>query len=148
MKTMIRKKPQDSKAIHENLQKGYGIEHPEKISGYAAFFMNDGDIFVSDKVDNWMACQPGFREFILSCIQEFRKDNYGHISWHDYEENIEDKCIAGGYELYGRYAFGRTRESHGYSMPDEYIKIRYYHGNTYILFDSEPAWLILDAEKK
>ena len=148
MKTIISKKPQDSKAIHENLQKEYGIGHPEKTSGYAAFFMNYGDICASDEITGWMDRNPDFREFILSSIREFQNDQYGHISWRDYEENIEDKWISGGYELFGRYAFGRVHESDGLAMPDEYIKIRYYHGNTYILIDSEPDWLILDSVKK
>ena len=148
MKTIIRKKPHNPKAIHENLQKGYGIQHPEKISGYAAFYMDYGDVCVSDKVANWIDRRPDFREFVLSSIREFQNDHYGHISWNDHEDNIEDKWISGGYELFGRYAFGKTHESEGFAMPDEYIKIRYYHGNTYILFDSEPDWLILDSEKE
>ncbi len=148
MKTIIRKKQQDPKAVHENLQKGYGIKHPEKTSGYAAFFMNYGDIRVSDKVAGLMDRRPDFRAFIQSSIQAFQNDQYGHISWHDHEENIEDKWIAGGYELFGRYAFGRVHESDGFAMPDEYIKIRYYHGNTYVLLDSEPDWLIHDTEKE
>lgn len=43
MKTIIKKKQTDPHAIHESLQKGYGIEHPERISGYAAFFFDLGD---------------------------------------------------------------------------------------------------------
>jgi len=148
MKTIIRKKAQDSKAVHETLQKGNGVKHPERISGYAAFFMNYGDVRVSDKVANWMDRRSDFREFIQSSIQAFQNDQYGHISWRDHEENIEDKWISGGYELFGRYAFGKVHETDGFAIPDAYIKIRYYHGNTYILFDSEPDWLILDEEKK
>lgn len=148
MKTIIKKKQQDPKAIHESLQKGYGIEHPERISGYAAFFMNYGDISVSDNVDHDMAHFPEFRDFVLSSLHDFQNDEYGYVSRSDYYENIEDKWIAGGFEIFGRYAYGAFRREGGgkQEMPGSFIKIRYYHGNTYILYDSEPDWLINEAD--
>jgi hypothetical protein len=144
MKTIIKKKQTDPHAIHESLQKGYGIEHPERISGYAAFFMDYGDICVSDNIDRIMVRSPEFRDFVLSSLQDFQNDEYGYISQGDYYDNIEDKWIAGGYEIIGRYALGPFRREGGgkQEMPGCFIKIRYYHGNTYILFDSEFDWLI------
>ena len=96
MKTIIRKKQQDPRTIHESLQKGYGIPYPEKISGYAAFFMKYGDIIVSDSIAARMEINEDFRRFIFSSLQRFQNDDYGLISSDDWDNNIEDKWIAGG----------------------------------------------------
>ncbi len=142
MKTIIKEKPMDPHAIHENLQKGYGIEHPERISGYAAFFMSYGDIIVSDRVAEVMDRNESFRDFVMTSLRAFQADKYGQISMSDYNENIELKWLAGGGDLFGRYAYGRVEDVFGQMMPQEFIKIRVFKDSTFILYDSEPDWLI------
>ena len=142
MKTIIKKKQIDPRAIHESLQKGQGIEHPERISGYAAFFMSYGDIIVSDLVAGAMARDERFRDFVMTSLQEFQGDDYGMISVEDYYCNIEDKWIAGGGDLFGRYSYGKNIKIDRYDIPEAIIKIRMYKDNTFILYDSEPDWLI------
>ena len=142
MKTIIKKKQTDPHAIHESLQKGYGIEHPDRISGYAGFFFDLGDVMVSDSVAQRMALVPAFHEFVYSCIRDFQQDKYGHISMFDHDEDIELKWLAGGGNLFARYAYGRIGEENGVPTPEEYIKVRIYQDNTYVLFDSEYDWLI------
>jgi hypothetical protein len=142
MKTIIKEKRMDPQAIHESLQKGYGIEHPERISGYAGFFFNLGDVVVSDSVAQRMSLVPAFHDFVYSCIRDFQQDKYGYVSMFDYDENVELKWLAGGGSLFARYAYGRIGEENGVPTPEEYIKVRIYQDNTYILFDSEYDWLI------
>ena len=49
-----RKKKKDAELIHTTLQKGLGIQHPEKISGYAGFFFDLGDVYASGYVADKM----------------------------------------------------------------------------------------------
>ncbi len=142
MKTIIKKQQREPRAIHESLQKGYGIEHPERISGYAGFFFDLGDVIVSESVAQRMALVPAFHEFVYSCIRDFQQDKYGYVSNFDYGENVELKWLAGGGNLFARYAYGRMREENGVPTPEEYIKVRIYQDSTYFLFDSEYDWLI------
>ena len=128
---------------YEQLRKGYGVKHPEKISGYMAFSFNLGNIFASDAVAARMDTNPTFQDFVFSSLQNFQNDNYGFISPFVDAGDIEGKWLSGGIDLFGRYAYGKIVTQKDVAMPEEYIKIRMYRGNTYILFDSEPDWLIL-----
>ena len=141
MKTIIKKATRNPQDIHNSLQQGFGIAHPEKISGYAGFFINYGGIIASDLIYSAMD-QNSFREFVYTSIRDFQDDKYGLISESDYINNIESKWLPGGGPLFGRYAYGRVFEEYGQSMPMDIIKIRMYQDNTYILFDSEPDWMI------
>ena len=146
MKLILKKTPRpDPKEIRSRLRKGYGVNHPEKIFGYADFFFDPGDVFASDTVAAAMERIEAFRLFVHSCIQDFRQDRYGYISQSDHDENVEDKWLGGGWELFGRYAYGPVDTAYDPPMPAEYIKIRYYRGSTYVLYDAEPDWLILQA---
>lgn len=144
MKKIINKEAtQTPQLTYEQLQKGYGTKHPEKISGFMAFSFRLGNVFASDKVAARMEINPAFQEFVFSSLQSFQNDNYGYISQLDEEGNVEAKWLSGGGDLFGRYAYGKMNTQKGVAMPEEYIKIRMYKNDTYILFDSEPDWLIL-----
>ena len=151
MVTIIKGKTTDPKVIHETLQNGYGIEHPEKIAGYGAFFMNYGDICVSDRIAFRMDHNEEFRNFVMDSLRSFQKDDYGQISRNDYDENVESKWIlGGGGEMFGRYPY-TPPSTKNQPVPESIIKIRTYEHNTYILYDSEPDWLIreyLEAENQ
>ena len=141
MKKIISAGKINPEEIHENLKKGYGMEHPERVSGYAGFFINYGDVYASDQIAYGMECNKEFRDFVLQSIQDFKSDEYGMISNSDYFENVEDKWLAGGGRLFGRYPYGEFRKYNEYEMPEDFIKIRYYFGKTYVMYDSE-----LDSE--
>ncbi len=141
MKIIIKKKPADPQAIHKNLQKGYRIKHPEKICGYNSFFMNYGDIIVSDRIAFRMDHSEEFRNCIFVWLHEFQNDKYGLISHNDYDCNMEDKWISDGGDLFSRYAYS-WKTIGDKTAPEEFIKIRKYKDNTYILYDSEPDWII------
>ena len=143
MKTIIEAMPkQDPAKIHETLQKGYGTKHPEKIHGYAAFFMDYGEVKASDHVAYGMEHNRDFREFVYASIRSFKNDDYGLISDSDWDNNIEDKWISGGYDLMGRYAYGTAQGKRHGPLPERIIKIRYYRGTTYVLYDAEFDWII------
>ena len=148
MKTIIEAKPRPNPAeIHKALQKGYGIKHPEKISGYAGFFMDYGEVKASDEVARGMENSTDFRDFVLASVRSFQNDDYGLISDFDWVDNIENKYLCGGGgEMFGRYAYGRTNGMGHGPLPQRIIKIRCYKGNTYVLYDWEYDWVI--REKK
>ena len=140
MKTIIEAMPkQGPKKIHETLQKGYGVKHPEKILGYAGFFMNYGEVQASDAVAALMEKDEVFRDYVLVSFRAFRNDDYGRISESDRLDNIEDKWLGGGGELFGRYPYGPVKETERIycRLPKNSIKIWHFHGTTYVLFDSE-----------
>ena len=137
MKKIMSARKIDPAEIHENLKNGFGIEHPEKINGYVGFFVNHGDVFASDDVAWRMEHNKDFNDFVVQSIRDFKNDHYGMISDSDYYLNVEGKWIAGGDNLFGRYPFGAFRKYDEYEMPGEYIKVRYYEGKTYVMFDSE-----------
>ncbi len=146
MKTIIAAKPkQDPAEIHRSLQKGCGIKHPEKIHGYAGFFMNYGEVKASDAVAALMEKDEEFRSFVHGSFRAFRNDDYGCISESDRDANIEDKWLCGGYELFGRYPYGPLQETGRICgpLPKHSIRIRYFKGTTYVLFDSESRRLTL-----
>ena len=135
MKKIMELRKPDSQQIHESLSKGYGIPHPERISGYAGFFIRYGDVFVSDLIACTMDRIPAFHRFIRESVRRFTNDEYGLISQSDKDENIELKWLAGGGPIFGRYAFEERVMPDGEKEAAEIIKIRLYKGNTYILFD-------------
>ena len=119
------------------LQRGYGIEHPERINGYAGLYFTIGDVFASDLVANRMGWDDEFRGFVLASIQRFSEDDYGDICYSDYLENVESKWIAFGGDLFARYTHGSVDSRNGSQIAREALKVRYMKGCTYILFDSE-----------
>ena len=145
MKTIIEAmQKQDPKKVHETLQKGYGVKHPEKILGYAGFFMDFEEVQASDAVAALMEKDESFRDFVLASFRAFQKDDYGRISESDRLDNIEDKWLGSGSELFGRYPYGPVQETERINsrLPKNSIKIWYFHGTTYVLLDSESDWMI------
>ena len=137
MKKIISAVKTDPEKIHESLKTGFGLEHPEKINGYVGFFVNYGDVYVSDDIAQRMECNKDFSDFIYRSIHDFQNDSYGVISSGDDYLNVENKWIAGGGPLFGRYPYGAVREVNGYQIPADFIKIRYVDRNTYVSYDSD-----------
>ena len=141
MKKIYSAERKDPKDILGACKAGYHIEHPERINGFAGLCMNYGDIYATDQIADRMNWQQKFKEFVLKSLEDFKNDEYGDISDTDEYNNIEDKWIAGGWDLLGRYAF-YIRE--GTRLPCDYIKIRFYHGNTYVYYDSDLEFELME----
>ncbi len=126
----------DKESIHKALQKGYGIEHPERISGYVGFFFNPGDVYVSDGVAEWIKESDAYN-FILESLKRFEREDYGHISESDKSENAENRWLWGTDHIFGRYGYKPIPLEGGDVQYQDFIKIRFLRGNTFVLFDSE-----------
>ena len=137
----------DPKAIHESLQKGYGIEHPERISGYAGFFYELGDVYASDAIYQRMETFKGFKDFVLASLKEFEEGEYGDISEVDLDTNIENRWLFGIPKLFGRYDFRLHKSFHGDVMYQEIIRIRQRMKKTCILYDDEDETEIIDSQE-
>ena len=122
----------DPKAIHESLQKGYRIKHPEQIAGYAGFFYNLGDVYASDAVFKRMEQFQEFKDFVLNALKNFEDGEYGDISQFDLDENIENRWLFGVPKLFGRYGFHPIGTRYR-----EIIRIRQWNKITYIMYDSD-----------
>ena len=131
-----RGKKRDPEADRRALQKGYGIEHPERINGYSGLFFGTGDVLISEAVVQSMSIDR-FREFVLDSLQLFRKEKYGGISSADEELNGESRWLGNGDRVFGRYGYFYDDRSQGKKQYDEMIRIRMWKGNIWITFDSE-----------
>ena len=148
MKKIMESKKRDAAAFHRSLQKGYGIEHPERVSGYAGLCFNIGDVYASDRIADRMERSAEFRGFVLDCIRRFSADDYGDISEYDHDNNVEGKWIAFGDDLFARYPFGTTVSGKGTQIPKEVLKVRYISGRTYVLYDSDLDTMINEVKSE
>ena len=134
----------DPEEIRRRLQKGYGTKHPEKIHGYGWFFWSTGDVYVSDVVYERMRNSRDFNEFVMESLKSFEREDYGYISEWEHDCNIEAKWLFGG-NLIGQYAgCGKWKTPEKKEIPNCYIKIRTYEGNTYITDFADWDWVIRD----
>ena len=137
MVKLLEGKKKDSLAIHESLQKGYRIEHLERIAGYAGFFYETGDVYISDAIDRRIKQLPEFLDFVMKSLKEFEAGKYGDISESDFDENQENRYLFGIRRLFGRYGFNKRENYLGEPCYMEIIKIRKWGDNTYIMYDSD-----------
>lgn len=139
----IRKgKIKDPQAFYKSLQKGYGVEHPERINGFSGLVFGTGSVYVSKMLLSYME-KPQFREFVYTSLQSFEKEEYGDISSGDIEVNGENRWLGNGDHVIGRYGYYYGGSYQGKHKFDEVIRIRTWEGDTWITFDSEPDFYIL-----
>lgn len=136
MRKIAENKKQDPQVIHSSLQKGFGIEHPERIHGYAGFFFGLGDVYASDWVADRMERSERFREFVFQSLERFKHDDYGDISESNCDENIENKWLFGGWPLFGRYSY-IVKRGNGKEIVETVIKVRCLKNATTVMDESE-----------
>ena len=134
----------DPELVRRGLQKGFGIEHPERIRGFAGFLFSLGDVYVTGNIAEFMKCSEAFAGFVMESLKRFDRGDYGLISRSDKDENIENRCLFGIDRLFGRYGY-RLPGSSG-DGPDPYWRIaciRKLDGNTWVTYDSDADWFLL-----
>ena len=134
---LLEGKKRDPKQIHEALQKGFGVKHPENVAGYANFFYELGDVYVTDGIYQRMKGVSEFHDFVMQSIQRFEKADYGEISDSDYYENMDNRWMFGIPRQYGRYGFRWIKSFDNTMRFQENIKIRKWGRNTYVMYESE-----------
>ena len=136
MKKIKEAQKPDPEAIRKSLQKGYGVEHPERIQGYAGLFFSLGDVYASDAVMKFMESSEKFRTFVFQSLDRFEHDDYGDISENDHDENVEVKWLSCGWPLFGRYGY-KTDRGNGKEVVLTFIKIRRLRDATTVMYDYE-----------
>lgn len=136
MKKIREAKKLDYEARQRELQRGYGIEHPERINGYVGLFFTLGDVYVSDWVAKWMDQSEGYRAFVFQSLDRFENDDYGDISALDHDDNIECKWLSCGWPLFGRYGEMSTL-GNGKEVLNTVIKIRRLENATTVMEEKE-----------
>ena len=142
----IREKvPRDWEAVHRSLQQGYGTEHPEKIHGYAGFFFETGNVYVSGTIVQFWYVER-LRDSVFHALSLFEQKDYGEISEGDLTQDIENVYLFGG-DVFGRYGYYWEDDRQKNERFDEVFRIRTWKGNTWISYDSDPdLFLLLDKD--
>ena len=137
----------DPEQIRRSLQKGYRVEHPERIMGYPGLMYDPGDVYVSGQIAERMGYEE-FRSFVMDSLRRFDHEDYGQISLSDRDENIENRCLFGIDRLFGRYGFHNPARRRNDTDPfDEVICVRKYGENTWVTTESEVDWFVFLKEK-
>ena len=136
----------DPKAYYEYLKKGYGTEHPERISGFSGLMFGGGETFVSKMLLARMKSQR-FRTFVYQSLRRFEKEDYGDITESDKDLNGESRWLGNGDGVTGRYGYYGQIDYESTPRCFEIIRIRIWKGNTWITCDTEPDWFMLCGEE-
>ncbi len=98
--------PDQYEATVERLQKGYGIEHPQKISGFAGFLCSIPDVYAYGWAEKLAEENPRIAEEFVGFVKRFAREDYGFVSRDEYDFNGEQKWLGGGTcWTIARYAF-------------------------------------------
>ncbi len=83
-------------AITEAVAQGYGLDHPQRIHGFAgSFAFYVPDVYVTPAVQGLIRRDGRFRDTLLQCLARFRSEDYGCISDQDAENNNEQRYLCG-----------------------------------------------------
>ncbi len=92
--------------IQKGCQQGYGIENPEKVSGFMGFFYMLPDIYVYGMLEHWMDSDERLEKELLKLIIRFNKEDYGFVTRAEHSNNLENKWLCGSaYGAIARYSF-------------------------------------------
>lgn len=113
--------------IYKEVQKGYGIEKPERVMGYAGTFLFTlGDVYTSDMLNRFMLKDVTLADYLSVIMNRFMKDDFGEVSKDIESNNLENRYIGGG-----SYMIGRYNSFYGF------IKLKTLPGYTLLSFDAE-----------
>ena len=96
----------DLERQHKAAQKGYGIEHPEKIQGFGGYFgFAFGDIYIDEYSFELLQTDKDFEAIVNACLTQFRNLDYGRKARKEERDlNFENRLFFGlNCGLVGRY---------------------------------------------
>lgn len=126
MKLFRQFKRPDPVQVKAALSQGYGVKHPERISGFNRFLFSPGDVWISDYLAQELLHDKGLAGFLTESIARFNKEDYGDISKSDVDRNSEGIWLGNGFYLFARYPYR-----------DEVIRVRNFPRFTYMCIESE-----------
>lgn len=134
----------DLKEVYRNLQRGYGLEHPERVNSFQGLLFGRGNAFVSGRILEKMKITE-YRLFVYDSLGSFYKEKYGDVSAETNEENGMSRWLGNGEYVTGRYGYFRGGYR-GRQQFDEAIRIRKWKGDIWITDEGEPDLFLLAGE--
>ncbi len=111
--------------VVEACQKGYGVPHPERISGFDAFFYRLDDVYLCGKLETWVQNNPKLENELNGFIKRFMKEDYGFVTRDEEDNNLENKWLSGScWWTIGRYYFENKEFRHYGGIALEFLKER------------------------
>ncbi len=99
-------KPLSYEQVVEGCRKGYGIKHPERVSGFNAFFYRLMDIYLCGELETWVEQNPELEQYLNEFIERFKREDYGFVTRDEADLNLENKWLCGNCcRSKGRYSF-------------------------------------------
>ena len=94
------------KKVVKDCQEGYGIAHPERISGFGGFFFRLNDVYLYGRLETIAEQDPELKEKLIEFIKRFAKEDYGFVTRDEYDSNEENRWLCGSCcWTIGRYSF-------------------------------------------
>ena len=99
-------KPISNDELREGLQKGLGVEKPERIHGYQAFFFRVSDIYAYGSLERVVDGNEKMEKELKAFVERFKKQDWGFITRGEFFSNVEQRCLWGlcDYQI-ARYSF-------------------------------------------
>lgn len=129
----------DYQEIHDVVKKAYGIEHPEKIHGYAgAFMFTLLDVYVSDRLEPILESDPQFSAQLMDIIKRFSREDYGESFSDEVDNNIERRYFG----FSSRFMIARYMTDHGM------IVFEFFHDMALLYFADEDISAIRKSQEE
>lgn len=105
MKLFYKDTKPDFSKIHDATSKGYGVQHPERIHGYAgAFLFTLLDVYLSERLEKLLEQKHELIPVLQNLLIRFKNEDYGRVSDDEQCSNGEQRYICGGhYYMIARY---------------------------------------------
>lgn len=96
MKLFYKDQSPDFSKILAATSKGYGIQNPDKINGFAgAFLFTLLDVYLSERLEQLLEFSPEFASTLHGLFDRFKNEDYGDISINEESANSEQRYLCG-----------------------------------------------------
>ncbi len=98
MRLYIKGEKVDVQKRIEQVGKAYGIRHPERVHGFAGYFLRSTpNIYLSDKAEAYLNQHPGFEAELNGIVKRFNGDDFGLLPKDDVQAQLEDIYMFGAF---------------------------------------------------
>ena len=98
MRLFIQGEKVDVQKRIEQVGQAYGIRHPERVHGFAGYFLRSTpNIYLSDKAEAYLNQHPGFEAELNGIVKRFNGDDFGLLPKDDVQTQLEDIYMFGAF---------------------------------------------------
>lgn len=96
MRLFIKGEKVDVKKRIEMVGQAYGVKHPEKVHGFAGYFLRgEPDTYLSDGTEMYLDAHPEFETEVREAARRFSADDFGILPKDDVRAQLEDIYMFG-----------------------------------------------------